>query len=610
VPNLNKLAHEQTKEETLMVDARIYLQRVCVAAIVLAAGMHGAAAQETVGPASNTPVPGPVPELLQKYAPVTADRLKNPEDGNWLLFRRTYDGWGYSPLKEITPDNANRLQLVWSTATGQIEGHQAPPIVNNGVMFVATPGNQVLAIEAKSGNLLWRYKRPLPEDVIHLHPTSRGVALYGDKVYFASADCVLVALDAKTGKEVWTANVDDYKKAYYMSLAPLIVDGKVILGASGGELGVRGFVAAMDAETGKELWKTYTVPAPGEPGSETWPAGGDHYKRGGGSIWVTGTYDPETNLTFWGTGNAAPWFGDQRPGDNLYTSSVIALDATTGAIKGHHQYHPNDSWDWDEVSPPIVVNYQRDGRTVKGLINVSRSGYIWQLERTNGKINFVTGQPYVRQNVFKSLDPKTGRPDVDDTKKPGTDKTAEFCPSLWGGKDWPPVAFSPRTRLMYIPANENLCTELTGETPKYVLGERFMGVKTNLLKIVAGADHIGELQAWNIDTGKKVWTTNLPSFNWGPVLATGGDVLFSGGTNDRMFRAFDAKTGKVLWEFQTISGVTAVPSTFEVDGKQYVAVQTGWGVDAAKMQTRMNLLFPGKYPDVPQGGAVYVFAVK
>jgi alcohol dehydrogenase (cytochrome c) len=593
-----------------MADARMYLPSVCVAAIALSAGIHLATAQETVGPVSNTPGPGPTPEVLQKYSPVTADRLKNPEDGNWLLFRRTYDGWGYSPLKEITPDNANRLQLVWSAATGQIEGHQAPPIVNNGVMFVATPGNQVLAIEAKSGNLLWRYKRPLPEDLVPLHPTSRGVALYGDKVYFASADCVLVALDAKTGKEVWTANVDDYKKAYYMSLAPLIVDGKVILGASGGELGVRGFVAAMDAETGKGLWKTYTVPAPGEPGSETWPAGGDHYKRGGGSIWVTGTYDPETNLTFWGTGNAAPWFGDQRPGDNLYTSSVIALDATTGEIKGHHQYHPNDSWDWDEVSPPIVVNYQRDGRTVKGLINVSRSGYIWHLERTSGKINFVTGQPYVRQNVFKSLDPKTGRPDVDETKKAGVDKTAEFCPSLWGGKDWPPVAFSPRTRLMYIPANENLCSELTGETPKYVVGERFMGVAKNVLKIVAGADHVGELQAWNVDTGKKVWTTNLPSFNWGPVLATGGDVLFSGGTNDRMFRAFDAKSGKVLWEFQTISGVTAVPSTFEVDGKQYITVQTGWGVDAAKMQTRMNLLFPGKYPDVPQGGAVYVFAVK
>ena len=248
-----------------MVDTRIFLPSVCAAAIVVAAGISTASAQQTIAPASATPVPGPMPEVLQKYAPVTAERLKRPEDGNWFHFRRTYDGWGFSPLKEITPNNVGRLRLVWSMATGQVEGHQAPPIVNNGVMFVATPGNQVLAIEAKTGNILWRYKRPLPEDVIHLHPTNRGVALYGDKVYFASADCVLVALDAKTGKEMWTAKVDDYKKAYYMSLAPLIVDGKVILGASGGELGVRGFVSAIDAETGKELWKTYTLPAPGEP---------------------------------------------------------------------------------------------------------------------------------------------------------------------------------------------------------------------------------------------------------------------------------------------------------------------------------------------------------
>jgi len=594
-----------------MIVTRTFLQSVSAAAL-LAVSISAVSAQmpQTIVPSSATPIPGPMPEVLQNYTPVTAERLKKPEDGNWFHFRRTYDGWGFSPLKEITPDNVARLQPVWSMATGQVEGHQAPPIVNNGVMFAATPGNQMLAIEAKTGNILWRYKRALPEDVVHLHPTNRGVALYGDKVYFASADCVLVALDVKTGKEVWTAKVDDYKKAYYMSLAPLVVDGKVILGASGGELGVRGFVAAMDAETGKELWKTYTVPAPGEPGSETWPAGGDHYKRGGGAIWVTGTYDPETNLTFWGTGNAAPWFGDQRPGDNLYTSSVVALDVNSGQIKGHFQYHPNDSWDWDEVSPPIVVDYQRDGRTVKGLINVSRSGYIWHLERTAGKINFVTGQPFVRQNVFKSLDPNTGRPDIDETRKPGTGKTADFCPSLWGGKDWPPVAFSPQTRLLYIPANENLCHELTGEVPKYVVGERYMGVAKNVMKMVAGADHIGELQAWNVDTGKKVWTTNLPSFNWGPVLATGGDVLFAGGTNDRMFRAFDAKTGKILWEFPTISGVAAVPVSFQVDGKQYIAVQSGWGVDPAKMQARMNLLFPCKYPEVPQGGAVYVFAVK
>lgn len=584
-------------------------QSACALALLLGAGMAPASAQQLLAPASATPTPGPMPEILQKYTPVTTQRLKSPEDGNWLLFRRTYDGWGYSPLQEITPANVGRLRPVWSYSTGQVEGHQAPPIVNNGVMFVATPGNQLIALDAKSGDLLWRYKRPLPEDMTPLHPTNRGVGLFGDKVYFASADSILVALDAKTGKEVWTTKVDDYKVGYYMSLAPLVVDGKIILGASGGELGVRGFVAGYDAETGKQLWRSYTVPAPGEPGSETWPAGGDHYKRGGGSIWVTGNYDPETNLTFWGTGNAAPWFGDQRPGDNLYTASTVAFDATTGAIKGHFQYHPNDSWDWDEVSPPILIDYNRGGRSVKGLVNVARNGYLWQLERTTDKINFVGAQPYVRQNVFKSVDPKTGRPDVDPAHKPGTGKSAEFCPSHWGGKDWPPAAYSPQTRMLYIPANENLCAELMGETPKYTPGERFTGAAKIVMKMVAGADHIGELQAWDLDSGKKVWTTNLPSFNWGPVLATGGGVLFSGGTNDRKFRAFDAKTGAILWEFPTNSGIAAVPVSFAVDGKQYIAVQSGWGVDPAKVQSRMNLLFPGKYPDVPQGGTVWVFAL-
>jgi len=240
----------------------ILMRSVCVAAILAAAGTLGASAQQTIAPVSATPVPGPMPELLQNYASVTTERLKKPEDGNWLMFRRTYDGWGYSPLAEITRENVSRLQPVWSFATGQVEGHQAPPIVNNGVMFVATPGNQLLALEAKTGNLLWRYKRPFPEDMTPLHPTNRGVALYGDKVLFAAAEAIVVALDAKTGKEVWTATVDDYKKGYYMSLAPLVADGKVLLGASGGELGVRGFLAAFDAETGKPLWKTYTVPAP------------------------------------------------------------------------------------------------------------------------------------------------------------------------------------------------------------------------------------------------------------------------------------------------------------------------------------------------------------
>ena len=277
--------------------------------------------------------PAPMPAILQNYQPVTPERLKNPEDGNWLMIRRTYDGWGYSPLDQITPANVARLKPVWVFATGEPRVHEAAPLVNNGVMFVSTPNNQVIAIDAKSGNVLWRYRRPRPTGSNVPHDTSRGVALLGDRVYFAAGEAVLVALDAKTGREVWTTEVADNKSGYYISLAPLIAGGKVMVGASGGEFGIRGFVAAFDPETGKEQWRTYTIPAPGEPGSETWPKG-DQWKNGGGSVWVTGNYDQDTNMAYWGVGNGGPWMGDKRPGDNLYTSSTIALDVATGKIKG------------------------------------------------------------------------------------------------------------------------------------------------------------------------------------------------------------------------------------------------------------------------------------
>jgi alcohol dehydrogenase (cytochrome c) len=467
----------------------------------------------------------------------------------------------------------------------------------------------VLALDARSGELIWRYRRPLPEGVVLLHPTSRGVALSGDKVLFAAGEAVLVAIDAKSGREVWATPVADNSQGYYMSLAPLVVGHTVMIGASGGEYGVRGFVSAYDVETGRERWKTYMVPAPGEPGSETWPKG-DQWKTGGGSVWITGNYDPETNLAFWGTGNGGPWMGDQRPGDNLYTSSTVALDVATGAIKGHFQYHPNDSWDWDEVSPPILVDYRRNGRTVKGLIDVARNGYLWFLERTNGRINFVEGKPYVKHNVFASLDPKSGRPNVDPARQPGTDKRAEFCPSHWGGKNWPPIAYSPDTRMIYIPANENLCSSMIGKPVSYVAGKSFTGA-SNTLTIAPGAEHIGEVQAWNVDTGARVWThTFANSTNWGPILATGGGLVFSGGTSDRMFRAFDAATGTVLWQTETQSGVIGQPSSFMVGGRQYIAVQSGWGIDARAMQRRLEGIRRGEFPDVPEGGQVWVFAVK
>ncbi len=547
---------------------------------------------------------------LARYTPVTAARLLAPEDRNWLMVRRTYDGWGYSPLAQITTTNVTRLKPVWRFSTGEGKVHEAAPTVNDGVMFVTTPGNQVVALDARTGAVLWRYRRPRPAGALIVHDTNRGVALFGDKVYVAAAEAVLVALDARTGREVWTATVADNSSSYYVTLAPLVAGGKVMVGVSGGERGIRGFIAAFDPETGREQWRTYTVPAPGEPGSETWPAG-DQWKTGGAPVWVTGNYDPETNVSYWGTGNGGPWMGDRRPGDNLYAASTVALDVATGRIVGHFQYNPNESWDWDEVSPPILVDYTRGGRRVKGLVDVARDGYIWFLERTSGPIRFVDGAPYVTNNVFRGLDPKTGRPDVDPARKPGTGKTAEFCPSSHGGKNWPPVAFSPQTRLVYIPANNNLCGTLTGVPVQYTRGQSFAGVQGGRPFAAPGATHVGgEVQAWNVDTGRRVWVheyTDTP--NWGSMLATAGGLVFTGGTNDRKIHAFDAATGVLLWEFQVASGIVAPPTTFSIDGRQYLAVHAGWGGDPRGMQATMNRIFPDRFPEVPEGGEVTVFAL-
>ena len=548
---------------------------------------------------------------VKAYSEVTEQRLQNPEPRNWLMYRGTYDGQGYSALDKINASNVADLVPVWTFSTGVIEGHQSPPIVNDGVMFITTPQAQVIALDAKSGEQIWRYKRQLPEDLTQLHPTNRGVALLGDRLYVATVDNFLVALDAKTGKEIWAKEVEDYRKGHYMTLAPLVARGKVMIGGSGGEFGVRGFVAAYDAKTGEQAWRTYMIPEPNQPGGNSWP--GDTWKTGGASIWITGTYDPQLNTAYWGTGNAAPWMGDARPGDNLHTTSVVALDPDTGKIKDAHQYHWNDSWDWDEVDPPILVDIQRNGRTIKGMVHPGRNGYLWTLERGQEGIEFVAGQPFVKQDVFKSLDPKTGRPTYDESRKPGLNKRVEFCPSLWGGKDWPPAAYSRRTGLLYIPANENLCGSLSGKPMDYVPGQLFLGagLEDIGLSIAPGATHIGELQAWDMSSGKKVWSHPFPkSHNWGPVLATAGDLVFMGGTNDRMFRAFDARSGKVLWEQKTNSGVTGVPVSYEVDGVQYIAVQSGWGVDAQRMQDSLAKVSEDYRFEVPQGGVVWVFALR
>jgi alcohol dehydrogenase (cytochrome c) len=553
--------------------------------------------------------PAPLPAILRDYKPVTAERLNNPEPDNWLQIRGQYSGWGYSELDQINPKNVKQLQLAWAFSTGTVNAHEAAPLVNNGAMYVSAPGNQVLAINAKTGTLLRRYRREIPAGAIIMHPVSRGVPLFGERVYFASNAAVLVALDARTGKDIWTTTVEDNKKAYYISAAPVVADGKVMVGVSGGEWGIRGFVAAYDLETGKEVWRCYTIPPPGEPGSETWPKA-DEWKTGGGPTWVSGNYDPATNVLYWGVGNGGPWMGELRPGDNLYTSSTIALNVSTGKIVGYHQYDPNESFDWDEVSPPLLIDFKRAGKTIKGLIDVARDGYMFYLERIpEGPINFVDANPYVLQTVFNGVDPKTGKIEYNAEHKPGVGRTADFCPMYLGGKNWQYAAFSPKTRMIYIRTSANLCTSMTSQKSENRFGSTYTGGRSELF-IAPGADHVGETQAWNVDTGKKVWSYNFEdSSNWGSLLATASGLVFGGGTSDRMFRALDASTGQLLWQMPTSSGMMGQPSTFMVDGKQYVAVMTGWGGDARGVQARLERIRPGEFPEVPEGGSIWVFTL-
>jgi alcohol dehydrogenase (cytochrome c) len=398
----------------------------------------------------------------QNSSSVSFDRIlhASQEPQNWLTYSGTTFSQRHSLLTQITPENVNKLELQWVFQARSLEKFEATPLVVNGVMYTVQPPDDVFALDAATGRIFWTYAyNPSPKSRTCCGRVNRGLAILGDTLFMGTIDAHLLAIDAKTGQVLWNTTVADVNEFYSITHAPLIVKDKVIVGTAGGDIGIGGILAAYDVHTGKEVWRFHTIAQPGDPGHETWA--GDSWKHGGAAIWNTGSYDPETNLTFWGTGNGGPWMGDQRPGDNLFTSSTVALDASSGKMKGYHQYHPNDSWDWDEVPPPILVDYQHDGRTVKGLVYVARDGYLWMLERTADKINFVDGKPFVKQNVFKSLDPKTGRPDVDPARQPGIGKKADFCPSLWGGKDWPPVAYSPKTRLLYIPANENFCSTMT-----------------------------------------------------------------------------------------------------------------------------------------------------
>ncbi|MGF1527036.1 MAG: PQQ-dependent dehydrogenase, methanol/ethanol family [Candidatus Competibacterales bacterium] len=552
---------------------------------------------------------------------MTHERLVAADPSDWLLPKGNYEGWMHSALDQINVENVSELTPVWTYSTNIDSGHEAPAQVNDGVMFITTPYNNVIALDAKTGQLHWRYEHDNPADLSVMHNTSRGVALWGDRVFAAGLDGTLNALDAKTGERICQNTIGDWSIGAYITSAPMPIEGKILVGPSGGEFGVRGFLQATDAETCETAWKTFSVPGPGEPGHETWLKEGkrpDAWKYGGGSMWMPGNYDAERQVIYWGVGNGSPWLGDQRPGDNLYVASVLALEPASGAIKGHYQYHWNDSWDWAAMNAPMLLDIEHGGEMVKGLVTPQRNGYLYWLERqADGKIGYVEGKPFVYQNAFESLDPETGRPTYNYDHVPVTGKRVDYCPSLWGGKNWPYEAYNPQTGMIYIPANDNLCNSYIGiwqDDVEPASGQFWAAIDIPDLDVYV-RDHsegVGQLQAWNVNTREKVWQHDFgKTMNWASVLSTAGGIVFNAGTNDRKLRAFDAKTGEVLWEYPLNSTSIAPPVSYTIDGKQYIAVVAGYGVDAQWT----NGVLASKDPDnewisdVPEGGVVWVFAL-
>jgi alcohol dehydrogenase (cytochrome c) len=516
------------------------------------------------------PVAPPAKEANVKPVPFERILKADQEPQNWLTYSGTLGSQRYSKLDQINASNAKDLTLKWVFQSRSLEKHEVTPLVVDGVMYTVQGINDVFALDALTGKQLWFY-RYTPDKEAHncCGQETRGLAIAGDKIILAALDNTMIALDARTGKEVWKTQAADPKDKYSMTHAPLVIKDKVIEGVAGGEYGIRGFIAAWDVNTGKEAWRFYTVPGPGEKGHETWA--GDSWMHGGASVWETGSYDPETNLTFWGIGNAGPdWDGDARLGDNLYSSSVVALDADTGKLKWHYQFSPHNEFDWDATQIPVLADITFKGRPRKTMLWANRNGMFYVLDRTTGE--FLLGKPFVKVNWNTGFDEK-GRP----MKAPGIEPTKAgtlVFPGNQGGTNWYNPSFSPRTNLFYIPTWENSSSIYSkGEAPpEFHATQTFAGV---FPKNQRSNDEFSAIRAVDPQTGEKKWDFRLSANSTeGGLLSTAGDIVVGGG-RDGQFVAVDAKDGKLLWETNLGPSVSAGPITYMVNGKQYISIQGG-----------------------------------
>jgi alcohol dehydrogenase (cytochrome c) len=501
---------------------------------------------------------------------VTDDMLLNAhkESDNWRMVGRDYMSTRYSPLKQVHTGNVKRLVPKWTFSFGVLDAQNTTPLIHNGVMYVTSSHGRTFAVDAKSGSMIWQYSHQLPEDVgksMCCDIGNRGAALYGDKVFVSTPDAHVVALDMRTGKKVWDVTLGDYKKSYTMTVAPLVVKGKVIVGMSGAEYPTRLFIEALDANTGKQVWRRYTIPAPGEPGSDTWGSDPDNLKFGGASAWITGSYDPALNLVYWGTGNPNPdWDGVGREGDNLYSNSTLALDADNGSIKFHFQYTPFDVWDFDGVNEHILADLGGS----KVWLHGDRNGFLYSIDRTNGK--FIYGKEISKVNWATGFTPQ-GRPIVNPEKVPTyTYEAKDICPASEGGKWWNPMSYSPAKQMVFIPSRE-ICADIKSAKGERAEGKPHWGIGS----IKWNKGH-GQLVAFDARSGEKRWTVTAPSPFMSGVLTTGGGLVFAG-TPEGEFKAYDQETGKELWSYQTGSGIVGSPVAYSIAGKQYIAVPSGFG---------------------------------
>ena len=548
--------------------------------------------------------------LLSAVAPLivlaqTADELKHDEKtpGDVLTYGMGYSQQRFSPLTQINQQNVKRLVPAWSYSMADNGGLEAQALVKDGVIYL-TDHEKTVAVDALTGRQIWKALIEYPSEMIPVvccGIVNRGGALFDGKLYRTTLDAHVIALDLKTGKEVWRTKSADPKDGYSMTVAPLVVNGIVIAGVAGAEFGIRGYLEGFEAQSGKQLWRTYTIPAPGEPGSETWA--GDSIKWGGGSTWITGSYDAQLDLVFWGTGNPAPWNPLGRKGDNLYTNSIMALKPQTGKVVWYYQTTPNDPFDYDGVNELIQADLTIKGATRKVVMQANRNGFLYVLERATGKL--LAAHKFVKVTWADGIDMETGRPVWSAETKAVLEKGAKvrIWPAALGGKNWAPMSFSPQTGLIYVNTiargmeYEPLPVEELANLKS--AAQPLFGLKT-LRGFVDDPNVRGHLKAIDPVTGKAKWEMPLQSPNISGTLVTAGGLVFTGRLTGE-FMAVDADTGKLLWQFQTPSGIVGQPITWEKDGKQYVTVTSG----IAGIYV-MRAGDPG-IANVPAGGSLWTF---